>query len=83
MTDRSNLLVVLAEPVRGHFGVAQDHCQQVIEVVRHTARQLADGFHLLGLAELIFRLLAIGDVFTNPKNCRSVAKLCELQKQVE
>ena len=30
--------------------------------MRHTTRELADGFHLLGLAELLFQLAAFGDI---------------------
>ena len=36
--------------------MAHDGCEQVIEVVGDPSRQLADGVHLLGLAELFFPL---------------------------
>ena len=37
--------------------------EDVVEVMRHTAGQLSDGLHLLGLEELGFQALALGDVF--------------------
>jgi hypothetical protein len=45
-----------------HLGIAADDREQVVEVVRHAASQAAEGFHLLGLAELRFQVLALGDV---------------------
>ena len=46
----------------GQHHVAHDAGQQVVEIVRDAARQVTDGFHLLGLAKLFFaareRLLA-------------------------
>ena len=35
--------------------IAQDHRQQVVEVVGHSAGQLTNGFHLLRLPELRFQ----------------------------
>ncbi len=34
--------------------------QQVVEIMRHAASELADGFHLLRLAELFLRLQQLG-----------------------
>ena len=49
--------------------VAQDHRQEVVEVVRDPAGQPTDGLHLLGVTELLFasserrrRALSVGDV---------------------
>lgn len=36
--------------------VADDDLQQIVEIVRHASRQLADSFHFLGLAERLFVL---------------------------
>jgi len=36
---------------QGELAPANDHGQEVVEVVRDAARQPAQGFHLLGLAE--------------------------------
>ena len=36
--------------------IADDHGQQIVEVMRHAAGELADGFHLLRLGELLARL---------------------------
>src|SRR5712664_383681 len=51
------------------FEVAGDHCKQVVEVVRHAARELADGLHLLALVKLRLHeaarlqgVLVLGDV---------------------
>ena len=39
------------------FGVATDDGEHVVEVVRHPASKLADGFHLLRLAQLFARVV--------------------------
>ena len=44
------------------FQIAGDHRQQVVEVVRDAAGQLADRLHLLGLAQLLLHALARRDV---------------------
>ena len=50
----------LAAQRRGHvpvihqkLGIAEDDGQEIVEVVRDAAAQLADGFHLLELTELL------------------------------
>ena len=35
--------------VHYQLGMADDHTEHVVEIVGHTARQPAHGFHLLGL----------------------------------
>ena len=52
-----------AEALEQEFGVAGDHHQQIVEVVRDAAGEPADGFHLLGLTELQFQGSGLGDVF--------------------
>ncbi|OFW47923.1 MAG: hypothetical protein A3J29_21025 [Acidobacteria bacterium RIFCSPLOWO2_12_FULL_67_14b] len=42
--------------------VAQDHGQQVVEIVGHAPCQLADGIHLLRLPQLLFGLAVFGDI---------------------
>ena len=37
--------------------------QNIIEVVRHAACELADGLHFLGLAKLGFQLNPLGNIF--------------------
>ena len=44
------------------FGIAADDGEHVVEVVRHPAGELADGLHLLRLAQLLLELFAPGDV---------------------
>jgi hypothetical protein len=45
-----------------HVELHEDGGEQVVEVVRHAAGQLADGLHLLALRELQLDLLLLGDV---------------------
>ena len=40
-----------------HLQAAADAGKQVVEVMRHAARELTESFELLGLAQLIFRCL--------------------------
>jgi hypothetical protein len=40
----------------GDVEVSDDDRQQVVEVMRHSAGELADGFHFLRLGELLARL---------------------------
>jgi hypothetical protein len=51
------------ELVEQNLGVAADDHEQIVEVVSDAAGEAADGFHFLGLAELIFEHAALGDVF--------------------
>jgi hypothetical protein len=55
--------MVQAEIGQNHFRISADHHQQVVEVVRHSSGEAADGFHFLGLAKLILQHAAVGDVF--------------------
>src|SRR5271170_290735 len=52
-----------SELVEENLGVAADHHEQIVEVVSDAAGETADGFHFLGLAELVFEDAALGDVF--------------------
>ena len=45
-----------------HARVALDHRQHVVEIVRDARGQLADGFHLLRLAQLGFQAQPVGNV---------------------
>jgi hypothetical protein len=45
--------LVAGQPVGKMLGVAENDGQEVVEIVRHAAGELAHGFHLLGLAELV------------------------------
>jgi hypothetical protein len=44
----------LAEP--------HDHGEQIVEVVRHAARQAPDGLHFLRLSELLFERVSLGEI---------------------
>ena len=54
---------VVREALAQQVEVAHDSHQQIVEVVRHAACELADGLHLLGLSQLLLCLLAGGDLF--------------------
>ncbi len=64
----SYLLDVLAarirgvEPVHDDFSVEPDHRQEIVEIVRDSSRQPADGIHLLRLAELLFEVASLGKI---------------------
>ena len=45
-----------------HFDIADHDRQKIVEVVGAAAGKLADGIHLLSLAELFFPLAVFGDV---------------------
>ena len=45
-----------------HLAVAEDDRQEIVEVVRDPARELADGLHLLSLAELPLHPVALRHV---------------------
>ena len=49
--------------VEQNLGVAADDDEQIVEVVSDASGEAADGFHFLGLAELVFEDAAFGDVF--------------------
>ena len=54
--------VLVAQSCQQGLGVAEDDGEQVVEVVRHAARQPADRLELLGLAQLLLEEAALGDV---------------------
>src|SRR5271155_1555175 len=51
------------ELVEHALGVSADDHEEIVEVVSDAAGEAADGFHFLGLAELVFEKAAGGDVF--------------------
>ena len=51
------------ELVEQDLGVSADDHEEIVEVVGDAAGEAADGFHFLGLAELVFENAALGDVF--------------------
>ncbi len=56
---------VLGADFAQHIEIADDDCEQIVEVVRQTAGKLADRLHLLRLAQLLalfVRLMALGQV---------------------
>ena len=53
---------VTGQALADQMQIARDDLQQVVEVVCDAARQLADGFHLLRLAQRIFHLQAVASL---------------------
>jgi hypothetical protein len=47
----ASLRITFREPVRHHVGVAYDYGQQVVKVVRDSARQTAHGLHFFRLTQ--------------------------------
>jgi hypothetical protein len=60
------VLVRLGEVLQDERGEAQDHREEVVEVVGHPARQPPDGLHLLGQAQGVLRLALLGEVGEDP-----------------
>ena len=54
--------VVRLEVVDDHLRVAQDHGQDVVEVVRDSSGEAPDGLHLLRLTKLLLEPLPVTDV---------------------
>src|SRR6266849_5504589 len=51
-----------SEPASQALIVSLDEHQEIVEVMSYAASQLSDGFHFLGMAELIFQPFMLGDV---------------------
>ena len=45
-----------------HFAVSRNDGEQIVEIVRHAAGQLPDGFQFLGLVKLRLQFLLFRDV---------------------
>ena len=54
------------------LGAAADHREQVVEVVRHPAREPPDRLHLLGLPEVVLEPLSLGHVDERCEERRTV-----------
>jgi len=54
------------ELVAEEFRVADDDGQEIVEIVRDAAGELADHLHLLRLHKLFFSFLAFGKVVDDP-----------------
>ena len=60
--DAGAQLVAGGQIGENHFAVTRNDGEQIVEIVRHPACQLADGFQLLGLVELRLQFLFFRDV---------------------
>ncbi len=76
----ANLDDVLAQRIGGgnfafqHAAVAQNHGEQIVEVVRDAAGQAAHCFHLLRLPKLLLQPLALGDVGEHAETRRRIGR---------
>ena len=64
--DQAARRVVVAQPFAQQLQVAEHGRQQVVEIVRDAAGELADRLHLLRLAEGLFELDAVLDLGRDP-----------------
>ena len=64
------------------FGIADDHGQQIVEVVGDAAGELADGLHLLRLDELLLGALALGQIVDDADENRLAVLLRLADRQV-
>ena len=49
-----------------HVRVPLNHSKDIVKVMGHASGQLADGFHLLGLSQLLLQSFAIGNLADKP-----------------
>ncbi len=73
LLDRAAERFVARQRAEQHLAVAANRAEQGVEIMRHTAGQPADGFHLLGLADLGLQPQALGDVVQHPQEEHFVA----------
>ena len=66
LLDRLPQLGAFADVIEEQIAVAVDDRQQVVEVVRHAARELAERVHFLRLTQLGLEMPPLGDIFGNP-----------------
>ena len=64
----SSTVGVLLHDTAQHVEIADDDCEQVVEVMRHAAGEVADRLHLLRLNELGLGLASLGDVLSDPEH---------------
>jgi hypothetical protein len=50
------------EICRDHFRVTQDDGKEIVEVVRHAARETPDRLHLLRMTELLLQMLSLSEI---------------------
>ena len=65
LVDRLQLGIVRVADrvaVQEFIAIEPDGREQIVEIMRHTAGELADGLHFVGLAELAFQLLPGGHI---------------------
>ena len=65
------------------LGIADDDRQEIVEVVREPARELADRLHLLRLRQLFFGALALAEVMNDADEDRAALLLRLADRQVD
>jgi hypothetical protein len=81
MASRATCAISTAAKLKGwrRLCVAEDHAQQIVEVMGDAAGQRAEGFHLLRLAQLRFEVAALGDILEGAVYARNAAIAVALQ----
>ena len=53
---------LLWDGIAHHLAMPENNREQVVEIVCDAASEASDRFHFLGLTELVFKKLPVGDV---------------------
>lgn len=61
----------------GNVAITHDDGEKIIEIVSDAAGEIADGFHLVCLAEASFHALGFGDVDDDGENAANAADVDE------
>src|SRR4051812_8699352 len=65
--------MIRSETVHDEIGVSADRDEEVVEIVRDTAGEPAERFHLLRLPQLLLESLPLSQVFDNSNEVNRVA----------
>jgi hypothetical protein len=57
--EHIGVLAIVAEILLEEMEVARDDLRQIVEVVGHSAYQLTDGLHFLGMSAFLFELFTL------------------------
>ena len=75
LLDRFLQRIVRVEFLLHEAGMALNHRQNIVEIVRNACRQLADRLHLLRLAQLAFEQQVFSDILGQQQEMRFPGKL--------
>ncbi len=75
--------VVVPHALAQQLRAAEDPGQLVVEIVRHSARELPERRHLLGLLQALFHALALGDVDRHVDRGNDLAVLLDRRRAAQ